>query len=242
MSGFNASAWALTHKSLVGFLMVISLAAGLLAYQKLGRDEDPPFTIKTMIVQANWPGAPADEVSRQVTDRIEKTLESLQYIDFTSSYAKPGETVVMVNLKDTTPAGAVPGQWYQVRKKIGDMKYQLPDGVQGPFFNDEFGDVYGVIYAFTSDGFTYRELRDYVEFVRAELLRTPDVGKVDLIGVQNEVIYVDFSTRQMAGLGVDTDIIAATLKSQNAVLASGVVQTANERIAIRVSGQFDTVE
>ncbi|MGH8313595.1 MAG: efflux RND transporter permease subunit [Steroidobacterales bacterium] len=242
MSGFNASAWALTHKSLVGFLMAIALAAGLIAYTELGRDEDPPFTIKTMIVQANWPGATADEVSRQVTDRIEKTLESLQYIDFTSSYAKPGQTVVMVNLKDTTPAGAVPGQWYQVRKKIEDMKYQLPDGVQGPFFNDEFGDVYGVIYAFTTDGFTYRELRDYVEFVRAELLRTPDVGKVDLIGVQNEVIYVDFSRRQVAGLGVDPDMIAATLRSQNAVLASGVVETPNERIAVRVSGQFDTVE
>src|SRR5882672_4020919 len=148
----------------------------------------------------------------------------------------------MVNLKDTTPPGAVPDQWYQVRKKISDMRYQLPDGVQGPFFNDEFGDVYGVIFAFTTDGFTYRELRDYVEFVRAELLRTPDVGKVDLIGVQNEVIYVDFSRRQVAGLGVDPDMIAATLKAQNAVLASGVVETANERIAMRVSGQFDTVE
>jgi multidrug efflux pump subunit AcrB len=242
MSGFNASAWALTHKSFVGFMMAIALAAGLTAYQELGRDEDPPFTIKTMIVKANWPGATAEEVARQVTDRIEKTLESLPYIDFTSSYAKPGETVVMVNLKDTTPPAAVPDQWYQVRKKIGDMRYQLPEGVQGPFFNDEFGDVYGVIYAFTTDGFTYRELRDYVEFARAELLRTPSVGKVDLIGAQNEVIYVDFSTRQMAGLGIDPDLIASTLRNQNAVSAAGVVETRNERIAVRVSGQFDTVE
>jgi multidrug efflux pump subunit AcrB len=223
-------------------MMAIALAAGLTAYQELGRDEDPPFTIKTMIVKANWPGATAEEVARQVTDRIEKTLESLPYIDFTSSYAKPGETVVMVNLKDTTPPAAVPDQWYQVRKKIGDMRYQLPEGVQGPFFNDEFGDVYGVIYAFTTDGFTYRELRDYVEFARAELLRTPSVGKVDLIGAQNEVIYVDFSTRQMAGLGIDPDLIASTLRNQNAVSAAGVVETRNERIAVRVSGQFDTVE
>ena len=242
MSGFNASAWALTHKSFVGFMMAIALAAGLTAYNELGRDEDPPFTIKTMIVKANWPGATAEEVARQVTDRIEKTLESLPYIDFTSSYAKPGETVVMVNLKDTTPPAAVPDQWYQVRKKVGDMRYQLPEGVQGPFFNDEFGDVYGVIYAFTTDGFTYRELRDYVEFARAELLRTPNVGKVDLIGAQNEVIYVDFSTRQMAGLGIDPDLIASTLRNQNAVSAAGVVETRNERIAVRVSGQFDTVE
>ncbi|HZF17482.1 MAG TPA: efflux RND transporter permease subunit [Steroidobacteraceae bacterium] len=242
MSGFNASAWALTHKSFVGFLMAVATAAGFLSYEKLGRDEDPPFTIKTMIVQANWPGATAEEVARQVTDRIEKTLESLKYIDYTSSFAKAGQTVIMVNLKDTTPPGAVPDQWYQVRKKISDMRYQLPEGVQGPFFNDEFGDVYGVIYGFTSDGFTYRELRDYIEFVRAELLRTPDVGKVDLIGVQNEVIYVDFSTRQMSSMGLDPDVIAATLRVQNAVVASGVVETDNERIAIRVSGQFDTVE
>ena len=242
MSGFNASAWALTHKSLVGFLMAIALFAGLRAYNELGRDEDPPFTIKTMIVRAAWPGATADEVARQVTDRIEKTLESLPYIDYSTSYAKPGETVVMVNLKDTTPPAAVPDQWYQVRKKISDMRYQLPEGVQGPFFNDEFGDVYGVIYAFTTDGFTYRELRDYVEFARAELLRTPDVGKVDLIGAQNEVIYIDFSTRQMAGLGIDHELIAATLRNQNAVNASGVVETRNERIAVRVSGQFDTVQ
>jgi multidrug efflux pump subunit AcrB len=241
MTGFNASAWALTHKSFIGFLMAISLLAGFLAYGELGRDEDPPFTIKVMIVRAFWPGATADETARQLTDRLEKPLESLRWLDYTNSYSKPGESTVMVVLRDDTPPDDVPDQWYQVRKKIDDVRHTLPDGVRGPFFNDDFGDVYGVIYGFTSDGFSYRELRDYVEGVRAELLRVPDVGKVDLIGAQNEVMYIDFSLRQLAGLGIDVDTIAETLRGQNTVIASGTLDTQSERIAIRVSGQFDSV-
>ncbi len=241
MTGFNASAWALTHKSFIGFLMVMSLLAGVLAYRELGRDEDPPFTLKVMILRAFWPGATADETARQLTDRLEKPLESLTWLDYTNSYSKPGESTIMVVLRDDTPPEDVPDQWYQVRKKIGDVRQTLPEGVRGPFFNDDFGDVYGVIYGFTTDGFSYRELRDYVESVRAELLRVPDVGKVDLIGAQNEVIYIDFSLRQMAGLGIDVEVIAETLRSQNAVIAAGTLETADERIAIRVSGQFDSV-
>lgn len=242
MTGFNASAWALAHKSFIGFLMAMSLLAGFLAYGELGRDEDPPFTIKVMIVRAFWPGATADETARQLTDRLEKPLESLRWLDYTNSYSKAGESTVMVVLRDDTPPESVPDQWYQVRKKIDDVRHTLPDGVRGPFFNDDFGDVYGVIYGFTSDGFSYRELRDHVEGVRAELLRVPDVGKVDLIGAQNEVIYIDFSLRQLAGLGIDVDTIAETLRSQNSVIASGTLDTQSERIAIRVSGQFDSVE
>jgi multidrug efflux pump subunit AcrB len=238
--GFNASAWALAHKSLVGFLMAIFLLAGIKAYESLGRDEDPPFTMKVMIVRALWPGADAEETAKQVTDRLEKALESLQWLDVVTSYTKPGEATLMVNLLDRTPPEAVPDQWYQVRKKIDDMRGTLPAGTVGPFFNDDFGDVYGVIYALTSDGFSYRELRDYAEFIRAELLRVPGAGKVDLIGVQDEVVNIDFSPRRMAGLGINPDMIAATLRSQNAVIASGVVETANERIAVRVSGALDS--
>src|SRR5689334_15767596 len=241
-SGFNASAWALNHKPLIGFLMVIALFAGLRAYQHLGRDEDPPFTIKVMVVRAMWPGADAEQTAKQLTDRLEKPLESLQYLDFVSSYTKPGESTIMVTLRDNTPPKVVPDQWYQVRKKLGDIRGQLPQGAIGPFFNDDFGDVYGVIYALTSDGFTYRELRDQAEFIRAELLRVDNVGKVDLIGVQDEVIYVDFSLRQMAGLGIDPEQVAATLSSQNAVIASGTVDTGQERIMVRVSGALDSVE
>ncbi len=167
MNPFNASAWALEHKSFVGFLMVLLSLAGLLTYRQLGRDEDPPFTIKVMVVRALWPGATAEDTAREVTDRMEKALQSLQWIDYVSSYTKPGEATLMVQLKDQTPPSAVPDQWYQVRKKISDIRQTLPLGTQGPFFNDEFGDVYAVIYAFTTDGFTYRQLRDTVESVRS---------------------------------------------------------------------------
>jgi multidrug efflux pump subunit AcrB len=238
--GFNASAWALNHKPLIGFLMVIALFAGFRAYEGLGRDEDPPFTIKVMVVRAMWPGADAEQTAKQLTDRLEKPLESLEYLDFVSSYTKPGESTIMVTLRDNTPPKAVPDQWYQVRKKLGDIRGQLPQGAIGPFFNDDFGDVYGVIYALTSDGFTYRELRDQAEFIRAELLRVNNVGKVDLIGVQDEVIYIDFSLRQMAGLGIDPDLVALTLASQNIVIASGTIETPQERIAVRVSGALDS--
>jgi multidrug efflux pump subunit AcrB len=241
MTSFNASAWALEHKSFVGFLIAVLALAGILAYGRLGRDEDPPFTIKVMIVRAAWPGATADETARQLTDRLEKALESLEWLDYTLSYSKPGEAVLQVVLKDSTPPAAVPDQWYQVRKKISDIRMTLPEGTQGPFFNDEFGDVYGVICAFTSDGFSHRELRDYVEFVRSELLRVPDVGKVDLIGAQNEVIYIDSSTRQWAGTGLDAQQIAAQIREQNAVIASGTIETRNERVAVRVSGQLSDV-
>ena len=241
-SGFNLSAWALTHKPLVGFMMVVLLLAGFRAYNDLGRDEDPPFTIKTMVVRALWPGADANQTAKQVTDRLEKPLESLQYVDFVTSYTKPGEATIMVNLRDNTPPSAVPEQWYQVRKKLGDIRGQLPQGAIGPFFNDDFGDVYGVIYALTSDGFTYRELRDQAEYIRAELLRVPNVGKVDLIGVQDEVIFIDFSLRQMAGLGIDPELVGATLAAQNAVIASGTIETPGERIMVRVSGALDSVE
>jgi multidrug efflux pump len=240
MNQFNASAWALEHKSFVGFLMVLLSLAGLLSFDHLGRDEDPPFTIKVMVVRAVWPGATAEDTAREVTDRLEKSLQSLEWIDYISSYTKSGEATLMVNLKDQTPPAAVPDQWYQVRKKIADIRQTLPQGTQGPFFNDEFGDVYAVIYAFTSDGFTYRELRDRVESVRSELLRVPHVGKVDLIGVQNEVVYVDFSTHELAGRGIDTDQLAESLRAQNAVSASGVVETSRDRVAVRVSGQLKT--
>src|SRR6478752_784937 len=195
MKKFNLSHWALEHKSLVVYFMLVIAMAGLFEYRKLGREEDPPFTIKTMVVKTLWPGATTLDTVLQVTDRIEKKLEEVPNLDYLRSYTKPGESVVMVNLKDTTRAAEVPNLWYQVRKKVGDIKQTLPSGVQGPFFNDEFGDTYSLIYAFTADGFSYRELRDYVDKARAQLLRVPDVNKVDLIGVQDEKIYIEFSTR-----------------------------------------------
>jgi len=238
MIGPNLSDWALRHRSLTIYLMMVCAVAGTLAYFQLGRDEDPPFTIKTMVVKTLWPGATIDETLNQVTDRIEKKLEETPSLDNLKSYTTAGESVIFVTLKDTTPPDQVADLWYQVRKKTGDIGYTLPEGVQGPFFNDEFDDTFGVVYAFTSDGFSYRELRDYVESVRTELLRLPDVAKISLIGVQDERITLSFSTRKLANLGVTRDQILAALSRQNAVAPAGVIDTGGEKILLRVSGGF----
>jgi multidrug efflux pump len=242
MKTFNLSRWALEHKSFVVYLMLLVALAGILEYRRLGRDEDPPFTIKTMVVKTLWPGATTLETMRQVTDRIEKKLEELPNIDYLKSYTKPGESVVFVNLKDSTRAADVPDLWYQVRKKVGDIKQTLPQAVQGPFFNDEFGDTYALIFALTSDGFSHRELRDYAERVRAELLSVPDVAKIDLLGTQDEKIYLEFSTQQLAAMGLDISELIQTLQAQNAIQPSGTVDSEAEKIAIRVSGQFTSEE
>ncbi|MTJ84236.1 MAG: efflux RND transporter permease subunit [Telmatospirillum sp.] len=238
MTRYNLSDWALRHRSFVLYLMALCAVAGVLSFLDLGRDEDPPFTIKTMVVKAVWPGATVDDTVKQVTDRIEKKLEETPSLDYLNSYTTAGESVIMVTLKDTTPPSAVPDIWYQVRKKTGDIAHTLPSGVQGPFFNDEFGDTFGVIYAFTADGFTPRELRDYAETVRAALLRLPDVGKIELIGTQDEQITVAFSTRKLAALGVTQKDVMDALSQQNAVVPSGVIDTGAEKILIRVSGGF----
>ena len=242
MKNLNLSRWALEHKSLVVYLMLIIAIAGTIAYGKLGREEDPPFTIKTMVVKTLWPGATTLETIQQVTDRVEKKLEELPNVDYLKSYTKPGESVVMVTLKDATRAGDVPDIWYQARKKVGDIKQTLPQGIQGPFFNDEFGDTYSLIFALTSDGFSHRELRDHAERLRGELLSVPDVAKIDLIGTQDEKIYLEFSTQQLAAMGLDISSLIQTLQAQNAIQPSGTVDAGAEKIAIRISGQFTSEE
>ena len=240
MKSFNLSRWALDHKSFVVYLMLVVAIAGLMQYGKLGREEDPPFTIKTMVVKTLWPGATTLETVRQITDRIEKKLEELPGLDYLKSYSKPGESVVFVTLKDATRAADVADLWYQARKKIGDIRQTLPQGVQGPFFNDEFGDTYSLIFALTSDGFSHRELRDHAERLRSELLTTPDTAKIDLVGTQDEKIYLEFSTQKLAALGLDLSQIVQSLRNQNAIEPSGVVDAGEEKIAIRVSGRFSS--
>src|ERR1700757_4484193 len=229
MKKFNLSRWALEHKSFVVYLMLAVALAGIMDYRKLGREEDPPFTIKTMVVKTLWPGATTLETVQQVTDRIEKKLEELPNLDYLKSYTKPGESVVKVTLKESTRASDVPDLWYQARKKVGDIKQTLPQGVQGPFFNDEFGDTYSLIIALTSDGFEHRELRDYAERVRAELLGVPDAAKIDLLGTQDEKIYLEFSTQHLAAMGLNVSQLVQTLQAQNAIQPTGVVNADVEK-------------
>ncbi len=242
MKSFNLSDWALQHRSLVWYFMIAFMAAGLFSYLDLGREEDPAFTIKTMVIQAKWPGASAEETTRQVTDRIEKKLEELELLDYTKSITTPGETTVFVNLRDTTKARDVQPTWVRVRNMINDIKGDFPQGVVGPAFNDRFGDVFGNIYAFTSDGLTQRQLRDKVEEVRAKVLQVPNVGRVDIVGAQDEVIFLEFSPRKVAALGLDQRTIVSSLQAQNAITPSGVLQAGPERISVRVSGQFTSEE
>ncbi|MEX5339747.1 efflux RND transporter permease subunit [Pseudomonas sp. I2] len=235
---FNLSEWALRHQSFVWYLMFVGLLMGVFSYFNLGREEDPSFTIKTMVIQTRWPGATQDETLYQVTDRIEKKLEELDSLDYVKSYTRPGESTVYVYLRDTTKAEDIPDIWYQVRKKIQDIRGAFPQGIQGPGFNDEFGDVFGSIYAFTADGLTLRQLRDYVEQVRAEVRDVPNIGKIELIGTQDEVLYLNFSTRKLAALGIDQRQVMQALQAQNAVTPAGVIEAGPERISVRTTGQF----
>ncbi len=238
MKSVNLSEWAVKHGTLVAFFMVLVSVAGLYAYFHLGRDEDPQFTVKTMVVRAYLPGATIEETTLQLTDRIEKKLQETPSLDYLKSYTLAGETTIFVYLLTSTDKKDVPDIWYQVRKKVGDIKAELPSGTIGPFFNDEFGDTYGIIYAFTSDGFTHRELKDYVETVRDELLQVPDVAKVVKIGFQDEKVYIEFSSHQLANLGISRASIMAALQEQNILTPSGVVDTEKEQVVVEATGKF----
>jgi multidrug efflux pump subunit AcrB len=238
--GVNLSAWALSHRSFVIFVMIASMVAGAVSYSTLGRNEDPPFTFRTMVVQANWPGATLEETVEQVTERLERKLQEVENVDFLRSYTRAGVTRIFVALKGATPPEQVPDLWYDVRKKIGDIRHTLPQGVVGPFFNDEFGDTFGIIYGFTADGFSHRQLRDYVEGARSRLLLVPDVTKIDLLGAQDEQIFIEFSVERLAGLGLNQAAILAGLQAQNVVRPAGVVRTGDEEFALRVTGAFES--
>jgi multidrug efflux pump len=240
MTGLNLSEWALKHRSLVVYIMIVGVLAGCLAYFRLGRNEDPSFIIKTMVVQAAWPGATVEETMKQVTERLERQLQETPHLDFLRSFTRAGLTTIFVNLKGSANAKQVSDTWYEVRKSIGDMRHTLPAGVVGPGFNDDFGDTFGIIYGFTSDGFTQRELRDHVEDIRSRLLGVPDVSKIELLGAQDEVIFVEFSKQELATLGIDRAALLAALQAQNIVRPAGTIQTGNESISVRVSGGFQS--
>ena len=238
MTRFNLSDWALEHRSLTIYFMIVAVLAGVASYFQLGRSEDPSFIIKTMVVQAAWPGATVEDTLKQVTERLERKLQETPNLDFLRSFTRAGVTTIFVNLKGSTTAKEVPDIWYHVRKSIGDIRHTLPAGIVGPGFNDEFGDTFGIIYGFTADGFTHRELRDYVEEVRSKLLHVPDVSKIEILGAQDEKIFVEFSMQELASLGIDRSALIAALQAQNVVEPAGTIQTGYETLSLQVSGSF----
>jgi len=240
--GFNLSRWAIEHAPLTRFLMVVLMVLGVSAYFQLGQDEDPPFTFRAMVVRAYWPGATAQQMAEQVTDKLERTLQEVPYADEIRSYSKPGELLITFKIKDYARGAEVSNVWYQVRKKIGDMRGSLPQGVLGPFFNDDFGDVFGVIYALQATGFSYAEVKDFADDVRQQLLRVPDVAKVELFGVQDEKLFIEISQQRLAQLGLDMNAVLAQLGQQNAVESAGAVQTPLDVVQVRVAGQFRAVD
>ena len=238
----NLSAWAIRNGSIVRFAMLVLGLVGIFSYQRLGQSEDPPFTFKVMVVRTNWPGASAEEVSQQVTDRIEKKLLETGQYEFIRSYSKPGESLIMFIAKDSLTSDHMPDLWYEVRKKTNDIKFNLPQGVQGPFFNDEFGDTFGNIYALSGDGFDYATLKNYAERIELDLHRVPDVAKVDLVGLQDEKIWIELSNTKLATLGLSLYQVQQAIDAQNAVNFSSFFETETDRVQLRVSGQFKTVE
>jgi multidrug efflux pump len=239
---FNLSEWALAHQTLVLYFMLVLALVGVGSYLRLGQAEDPDFTFKLMVVRTMWPGASAEEVERQLTDKMERKLQETPRLDFLRSYSKPGESVIFVFVKDNARPDEIKDTWYQVRKKVGDIRASLPQGVIGPFFNDEFGDTFGNIYALTGDGYTYAQLKDTADRIRNRLLRVKDVAKVDLIGEQDEKIYVELANAKLANLGVEPAVVFAALQQQNAVAATGSFETPTDRIYIRATGALDSVE
>ncbi|MDP9043687.1 MAG: efflux RND transporter permease subunit [Pseudomonadota bacterium] len=241
-SRYNISRWALEHSALTRYLLIVLMVLGVAAYFQLGQDEDPPFTFRAMAMQVYWPGATAQQMAEQVVDKLEKTLQEVPYSDKIRSYSKPGSALIIFQVRDASPPHEMPQIWYTVRKKIGDMRATLPAGVQGPYFNDEFGDVYGSIYALSADGFTYQELKDEADRVRQRLLKVRDVNKVGIFGVQDEKLYVEVSQKRLAQLGVDFDQVLAQLGQQNAVESAGTINAPTDFVQVRVGGQFNSVE
>ena len=240
--GFNLSAWALRNRQIVLFLMLLLAIVGALSYTKLGQSEDPPFTFKAMVIRTNWPGATAQEVSRQVTERIEKKLMETGEYERIVSFSRPGESQVTFIARDSMHSVDIPELWYQVRKKVSDIRHTLPPGIQGPFFNDEFGTTFGNIYALTGDGFDYAVLKDYADRIQIQLQRVKDVGKVELLGLQDEKIWIELSNVKLATLGLPLAAVQQALEEQNAVSTAGFFETSSERLQLRVSGNFQTVD
>jgi multidrug efflux pump len=241
MSRFNLSEWALAHRNFVVYLMGLMMVLGIMGYRNLGQSEDPPFTFKIMQMKVNWPGATAQEMENQIADPIERTLMETPYVDVVRSFSRPGETQFLIMAKDDTRSEKMPDLFYQVRKRVGDMAQTLPDGVQGPYFNDEFGETYGNIFALVGSGYTMAQMKDVADDLRKELLTVPNVSKVSIIGEQPERVYVEFSSAKLANLGVSLQDVLNALQAQNEQVGTGIFETDSDRISLRVSGAFSNI-
>ncbi|MBB1473647.1 efflux RND transporter permease subunit [Luteimonas sp. MC1782] len=239
---FNLSEWALRNRTLVLYAMLVAAVVGAWSYRQLGQSEDPPFTFKAMVVRTVWPGATAEDVASQVTERIERTLMATGRYELIRSYSRPGESQIIFMARDSMRSRDVPALWYEVRKKVGDMRATLPEGVVGPFFNDEFGDTFGNIYALTGEGFDYAVLKDYAERIELELQRLPDVGKVELVGLQDEKVWIEVANAKLATLGIPLASLQQALAAQNAVTGAGFFETGSERVQLRVDGAFRSLD
>ncbi len=239
---FNLSEWALKNKGLVVYLMLLLGIVGMFSYSKLAQSEDPPFTFKVMVIQTYWPGASAKEVSLQVTDRIEKELMSTGDYERIMAYSRPGESMVTFIAKDSMRSSQIPDVWYKVRKKVNDIRHELPQGVQGPFFNDEFGDTFGNIYVLTGADYDYATLKEYADRLQLQLQRVKDVAKVNLVGLQDQKIWIELSNTKAAQLGIPVTAIQQALQQQNSMASAGFFETESDRIQVRVSGALNSVD
>ena len=225
MKNGNLASWSIEHKQIIYFFMFLCLVAGIYSYNILGRSEDPVYTVKQMVISAAWPGATAKEMEMQVTDKIEKEAQTLPDIDYVTSYSRPGQCVVNVYLKEHVPTDKVRSHWLELRNIVNDIKTDLPEGVYGPYFNDRFDDVYGNIYAITSESFGYEDMRKEAEEIKRIFYTVPDVKKVELIGVQPEKIYLEVSNDKLSQLGISLDTLASAIKSQSAVVPAGMAES-----------------
>lgn len=242
MKNFNLAEWSLKHKQFIYFFLFLFFAAGVFSYKNLGRMEDPDFTIKQMVVSIAWPGATARQMEEQVTDKIEKKLQDLPGLKFLKSYSTPGQTIIYVNLQETVPQKEIRARWVEARNMVNDIKGTLPEGVAEPAFNDRFDEVYGIVYALTGDGYTYEEMREKAEKIRRHLLGVPSIKKVKLLGVQTEKIYIEVENSKLAQLGIDPGLITSTLQAQNALTASGMLETSSDNLYLRVTGMFENLD
>lgn len=238
----NLSELALKNKVLVWYFIIIVAIAGVFSYMKLGRMEDPAYTVRQMVVTVAWPGATAQQMQDQVTDKIEKKLQDTPNLDYIKSYSSPGQAVIYVNLTDQAPADSIRSTWHEVRNLTEDMKKDLPEGVYGPYYNDRFDDVYGSVYAITGDGYSYEELRQKAEKIRRIMLGVQDVSKVEIVGEQSEKVYIEVANAKLAELGIAPTVIANAVKGQNAMTPAGMIDTKSDNVYVRISGVFEDVE